>query len=281
MNAIKNINKLKIASAYPGLNFSSYIQRIKDFPILSIEEEKRLMNMWIKSKNLEAAHKLVTSHLKLVVKISLKFRNYGLPLMDVVSEGNIGLMKAVKKFKPSKGNRLSTYAMWWIKASIQDYIIKSWSIIKIGSGTLQKRLFSNISNIKNQIQIKGKILNKNKEYGILSSTYQAISLNKKLGNEGNTEFVDVVSSNKHSQEDCLTKRQVGKAKIFILKRAIAALNNREQDIISKRKLIDAPFALDKLSNRYKISSERVRQIEESALKKIKYFISRESIKNIV
>ena len=136
------MTEFNLPSTSAELSVSSYMQQVKKFPVLSQEEESSLVNSWLESNDLEAAHKLVTSHLRLVVKMALKFRNYGLPLMDIISEGNIGLMKAVKKFKPEKGNRLSTYAMWWIKASIQDYIVKSWSMVKIGSGVLQKKLFS-------------------------------------------------------------------------------------------------------------------------------------------
>ena len=142
------MSEFNLPSTSTELNLSSYMQQVKSFPMLSQEEESALVDSWIKNKDLGAAHKLVTSHLRLVVKMALKFRNYGLPLMDIISEGNIGLMKAVKKFKPEKGNRLSTYAMWWIKASIQDYIVKSWSMVKIGSGVLQKKLFSSVATFK-------------------------------------------------------------------------------------------------------------------------------------
>jgi len=240
-------------------NFATYARNISKFPVLSQKVESQLIYSWIKNKSLSAAHQLVASHLKLVVKIALKYRNYGLPLMDVISEGNIGLMKAVKKFRPEKGNRLSTYAMWWIKASIQNYIVKSWSIVKIGSGILQEKLFSSVSK------------NRNKGSSILENSYHTISLNEKLGQEADTEFIDIISDSTESHEENIANQQIKDYRMILLDNAINALNKREQDIIKHRKLSERPITLDVLSKKYSVSSERIRQIEESALKKIRYF----------
>ena len=261
------MSDITLPSVLSESNVAVYMQQVKRFPILSQEEESRLVNLWIKDKNLEAAHKLVTSHLRLVIKMALKFRNYGLPLMDIISEGNIGLMKAVKKFKPEKGNRLSTYAIWWIKASIQDYIIKSWSMVKVGSGILQKKLFSNISKFKKKIQSE----NDDSIDPILENSYQTVSLNERLGNEEAAEFIDTISDSSESHEESFANKQVKDSRVKILNKAISMLSDREQDIIRQRKLSENPITLDVLSEKYNVSSERIRQIEESALKKIKNF----------
>lgn len=263
------MTEFNLPSTSTELSISSYMQQVKKFPMLSQEEESNLVNSWIKNNDLKAAHKLVTSHLRLVVKMALKFRNYGLPLMDIISEGNIGLMKAVKKFKPEKGNRLSTYAMWWIKASIQDYIVKSWSMVKIGSGVLQKKLFSSVANFKRKYgSIDTEV---EKVDSILENSYQAVSLNEKLGKEEGTEFIDTISDCTQTQEENVADMQVKNFRVNILKNAISTLNDREQDIIKQRKLSENPVTLDILSKKYNVSSERIRQIEESALKKIKSF----------
>lgn len=263
-------NNIVLSSILSESNVAVYMQQVKRFPILSQEEESALVDSWIKDKNLEAAHKLVTSHLRLVIKMALKFRNYGLPLMDMISEGNIGLMKAVKKFKPEKGNRLSTYAIWWIKASIQDYIMKSWSMVKVSSSILQKKLFSNISKLKEKI--KGE---DNSEIdAIIQNSYQTVSLNERLGDNEGTEFIDTISDFSESHEESFANKQIKNNRVKILNQAISSLNEREQDIIKQRKLSETPITLDVLSNKYNVSSERIRQIEEAALKKIKNFAIR-------
>ena len=259
-----------LLSTLPESNIAVYMQQIKKFPILSQEEESKLINLWIRNKNLKAAHKLVTAHLRLVIKLALKFRNYGLPLIDMISEGNIGLMKAVKKFKPEKGNRLSTYAIWWIKASIQEYIIKSWSMVKISSGVLQKKLFSNISRLKEKI--KG--VNNDEINNIIKNNYQTVSLNEKLDSNENTEFIDTISDFTESHEEKVANRQIKENRTKSLNQAINNLNRREQDIIKRRKLSETPVTLDVLSKKYNVSSERIRQIEESAIKKIKNFATK-------
>jgi RNA polymerase sigma-32 factor len=260
-------SKITLPSILSESNVAVYMQQVKKFPILSQEEENKLIHLWIKDKNLQAAHKLVTSHLRLVIKMALQFRNYGLPLMDMISEGNIGLMKAVRKFKPEKGNRLSTYAIWWIKASIQEYIIKSWSMVKVSSGILQKKLFSNISKLKDKIKEE----NDNEIDNIIKNSYQTVSLNERLDNDEGTEFIDTISDFSESHEESFANRQIKDNRVKILNQAINSLNDREQDIIKQRKLSETPVTLEVLSKKYNVSSERVRQIEESALKKIKNF----------
>jgi len=258
--------KTNLPSISSEQNISLYLQRIRKFPILSNEEEANLLYLWIHHRKLAAAHKLVTAHLRLVVKVALKFRHYGLPIMDIISEGNIGLMKAVKKFDPEKGSRLSTYAMWWIKASIQDYIIKSWSMVKVSSGILQKKLFTSIAKLKEKIESSDEEQDSN-----LKNNYQAIYLNEKLDKYQNTEFVDIISDNQELQDDNLANNQLKTERMLLLEKAINFLSPREKYIIENRKLSETPVTLELLSKKYNVSSERIRQIEESALKKIKSY----------
>ncbi|WPX95955.1 RNA polymerase factor sigma-32 [Candidatus Bandiella euplotis] len=266
-----------LTSAFIEPGLAAYMQQIKQFPMLSQEEESTLVKRWLEKSDIEAAHQLVMSHLRLVVKISLKFRSYGLPIMDIISEGNIGLMKAVKKFKPEKGNRLSTYAIWWIKACIQDYIIKSWSMLKISSGILQKKLFSNTAAIKRkigQLDYRQETEAQTKaEDSILENSYYVTSLNETLGDEHEHEVIDTISDNAQNQEEMFADNEEKKMRTNILKDAIKMLDEREQDIIKQRKLSETPITLDVLSKKYGVSSERIRQIEEIALKKIKDFIT--------
>jgi RNA polymerase sigma-32 factor len=245
---------------------AKYMQQVKSFPMLSQEEELKFANDWIENKNLKSAHKLVTSHLRLVVKIAMNFRTYGLPIMDLISEGTIGLMKAVKKFQPKKGNRLSTYAMWWIKACIQEYIVKSWSMLKIGSSILQKKLFSNLNGSKEKIL---NYENRNFRSTVSNSDYYVRSLNEPIGDGQNSEFIDIISDDAQNQEEILTETEEKNIKKNSLKIAIKKLNDREKDILNSRKLSEKPLTLDILSKRYNVSSERIRQIEEIAIKKIR------------
>ena len=262
------MSDIALPSIFAGTTVASYMQKIRNFPLLSQEEELKLIMDWIEKSDIKAAHKLVTSHLRLVVKIALKFRDYGLPLMDIISEGNIGLMKAVKKFRPEKGNRLSTYAMWWIRACIQDYIVKSWSMVKVSSSILQKKLFSSLENLKKKIGYVDDAKAEKKE-GILNNSCYSVSLNKKLGYETETELMDIVSDDSQNHEECIANNQEKNLRLGILKNAISGLSDREQDIIKQRKLSEAPVTLDVLSRKYNVSSERIRQIEEVAIKKIK------------
>ncbi len=268
-NRLLNMTNVALSSVFSETSVIRYMQQIKQFPILSQEEEAELVETWLKKADIKAAHQLVTSHLRLVVKIALKFRSYGLPMMDVISEGNIGLMKAVKKFKPEKGNRLSTYAMWWIKACIQEYIIKSWSMLKISSGTLQKKLFSNAATLRKKISDAG--FEVEAQDSILESSYHVTSLNQKLGDEREDEMIDIISDNVENHEELLANSQEKNLRLGVLRDAIRRLDIREQDIIQQRKLSETPVTLDVLSKKYNISSERIRQIEEVAMQKIKNF----------
>ena len=265
------MSNIALPSVFAETTVASYMQQIRKFSVLSQEEESKLVMDWIERSDIKAAHKLVTSHLRLVVKIALKFCSYGLPLMDMISEGNIGLMKAVKKFKPEKGNRLSTYAMWWIKACIQDYIIKSWSMVKVSSSVLQKKLFSSIENLRKKIgYVDAKI---EKKESILSNSYYSVSLNQKLGDERKEELMDTISDDTINQEDLTANNQEKKLRLGVLRNAISSLSDREQDIIKQRKLSETPITLDVLSKKYNVSSERIRQIEEAAIQKVKQLVT--------
>lgn len=242
-------------------NIHDYLKIISKFPILTRVEEKMYFKEYIISNNINSVHKLVTSHLRIVVSIALKYRNYGLPLFDLISEGNIGLMKAVKKFNPSKGVRLSTYAMWWIKSFIQDYIIKSWSILKISSSILQKKLFTSAVALKKKIKFFDHMQN-----------FQAIAINKHI-NDSDTEVGDLIADKNSSIEENFIEKSEQKFKFENLNKAIVQLSKRERSIIISRRVNEQSITLKKLSIKYSISSERVRQIEKSALKKIRKIIS--------
>ena len=250
-------------------NLSSYINKISQFPMLTKQEEGALLVKYLEKSDINAAHKLVTSHLRLVVSIAIKFRSYGLPIMDLVAEGNIGLMKAVKKFKQKKGTRLSTYAMWWIRAVIQDYILKYWSILKISSNVLQKKLFSSVESLKHKISSHDN--NKKKLYNI-DNHFQTLSLNEKIEKGGITELVDIIPGSTSDQEEIIISTEEKNRKSISFQKAFQKLNSREREIITKRKLVDKPTTLEQLSSQFAISSERVRQIEEHAIKKMKKYI---------
>lgn len=242
---------------------SNYLEKVGTIPILTKVEEKKYVNLYLTFNNIQAAHILIKSHLKLVVSIAFKYKNYGIPIADLISEGNIGLMKAIKKFKPDKGTRLSTYAMWWIKSCIQEYIIKSWSIIKISSSILQKKLFSNNNHFRK------KNTNSNSEYQYKIS--QTVSMNKNIGNT-NIELSNIVSDIEPSVEDNYSIIQEKNNRYKILHKSLSILSNREKSIIKLRKLSETSVTLKTLSIKYNISSERVRQIENTAFNKIKKFI---------
>jgi len=267
-----------------------YMNKINKFPILTPEEEYKYAKMK-DAGNLDAAKMLITSHLRLVVKIAAKYRNYGLPLSDVIAEGNIGLMRAVKGFDPEKGFKLATYAMWWIRATIQEYILKSWSLVKIGTTAAQKKLFFNLNKIKNKIlsSTNRKVLNPQEISQIaheLSVTKDEvteldqrlncsdISLHKKIQNqEGETELIELIAADQPNQEIIVAEKREKETRQKILLQALSTLNDREKDIIQKRRLSENSTTLEKLSQKYKISRERIRQIEARALEKMKVFFS--------
>ena len=265
-------------------SLSSYLTQIKKFPILSAEEEYMLAKSWKNRGDLKSAQKLVTSHLRLVAKIAMGYRGYGLPISEMVSEGNIGLMKAVKKFEPEKGFRLATYAMWWIKASIQEYILRSWSLVKMGTTTAQKKLFFNLKKIKNQLSVNNlgdlkqehveeisKRLNVKKEE-VVSMNRRLIgkekSLNDPIKDGDGTEWQDWIVDDKIDHELKLSQKQEFTQRKKLMNESINILNSREKEILIARKLSDNTSTLEDLSKKYNISRERIRQIETKAFEKL-------------
>ncbi|MBT3901438.1 MAG: RNA polymerase sigma factor RpoH [Pelagibacteraceae bacterium] len=279
--------RLPILSSEGNLAF--YLQEIKKFPILTAEEEYMLAKRYKEHDDTKAAHKLVTSHLRLVAKIAMGYRGYGLPVTDLISEGNVGIMQAVKKFDPERGFRLATYAMWWIRAQIQEYVLHSWSLVKIGTTAAQKKLFFNLKKLKNQLSSidSGDLSPENareiasrlnvKEAEVLDMNNRLFSgdqsLNTKVGDEGDTEWQDMIIDSNDTQDNILehTNELTYRKKIF--EQALDVLNDREKEIISLRKLRDKPVKLEELSKKFNISRERVRQIEEKAFEKLQKQVS--------
>lgn len=268
-------------------SFLHYLKEIQKFPLLTPEEEYEYGMRYKNTGDQEAARMLVQSHLRLVVKMAGKFKNYGLSLPDLVAEGNLGLIQAVKKFDPTKGFRFSTYAMWWIRANIQEYVLRSWSLVKIGTTVAQKKLFFNLHKIKKRIQgaslsgtldpkhieIIAKDLNVSQREVIdMNSRLQQpdSSLNAIIGDEENgNEIIDSIAAIQATQEDIAIENQEHSRQETMLKIALASLNEREKDIVIKRMMSENPPTLEDLSQAYKISRERVRQIEASAIEKIR------------
>jgi len=276
---------------------SQYLIRIKKFPMLQAEEEYMLAKSWKERGDLKSAEKLVTSHLRLVAKIAMGYRGYGLPVSEMISEGNIGLMQAVKKFDPERGFRLATYAMWWIKANIQEYILRSWSLVKIGTTTAQKKLFFNLRKLKNQIAPKSEgDLRKEHVDEIADrlnvSKDEVISMNRRLAgqekslnafvSEDGDEWQDWIADKSMDQELIVSQNQELSERKDLLYQSMDILNDREREIINARKLSDEPVTLDELSKKYKISRERIRQIENKAFEKIqKYMLNAAKSKNLL
>ena len=267
---------------------AAYLSQIKKFPMLAAEEEYMLAKNWQSTGNVKSAEKLVTSHLRLVAKIAMGYKGYGLPLNEMISEGNVGLMQAVKKFEPEKGFRLATYAMWWIKASIQEYILRSWSLVKIGTTTAQKKLFFNLKKIKNQIspQSEGDLRKEHVEdiaKRLSVSEDEVVSMNRRLSGkeqslnapigEDGDEWQDWVVDNEMDHDLKIAQSDEMEQRKDLLQDSIKVLNEREKKILYSRRLTDEPVTLDELSKKYKISRERVRQIEEKALEKLQKEIS--------
>ena len=265
-------------------NLSSYMRQIKKFPLLEVKNEYMLAKAWKDQGDVKAAHKLVTSHLRLVAKIASGYRGYGLPLSDLISEGNIGMMHAVKRFEPDKGFRLATYAMWWIKASIQEYILRSWSLVKIGTTAAQKKLFFNLKKIKSKISAldesdltpeqvdkistelsvpKKEVISMNRR--ISGSDY---SLNAPLTKDGEGEWQDWLEDDTQNQEASFAETEEYLLKKNIMNDALKVLSDREKDIICERQLNENPLTLEDLSLRYGVSRERIRQIESKAFEKL-------------
>ena len=266
-----------------------YLQEIKKFPILTAKEEFMLAKRYKEYGDTKAAHKLVTSHLRLVAKIAMGYRGYGLPVTDLISEGNVGIMQAVKRFDPEKGFRLATYAMWWIRAQIQEYVLHSWSLVKIGTTAAQKKLFFNLRKLKNQLTSidSGNLSPENvreiatrldvKEVEVIDMNNRLYggdqSLNVQVSKEADTEWQDMLVDQNEIQDEILEKKNELSYRKKIFKKALEVLNEREKEIITLRKLREKPLKLEELSAKFNISRERVRQIEEKALKKLQKEVS--------
>ena len=262
---------------------SAYLAQIKKFPMLAAEEEYMLAKNWKTTGNIKSAEKLVTSHLRLVAKIAMGYKGYGLPVNEMISEGNVGLMQAVKKFKPEKGFRLATYAMWWIKASIQEYILRSWSLVKIGTTTAQKKLFFNLKKIKNQIaprsegdlrdehvaEIADKLDVRKDEVVSMNRRLSGkeFSLNSPIGEDGD-EWQDWLVDKELDHDLRFAQQEEMKQRKDLLSDSIKILNDREKEILYARRLNEEPITLENLSKKYKISRERIRQIENKAFEKL-------------
>ena len=279
----KTIN-LNLPSIAIDGGLAGYLTQIKKFPILSPEEEYMLAKRWKKRGDLKSAQKLITSHLRLVAKIAMGYRGYGLPVNEMISEGNIGLMQAVKKFEPEKGFKLATYAMWWIKASIQEYILRSWSLVKMGTTSAQKKLFFNLKKIKNQlapnnmgdlkiehVEEISKRLNVKKDE-VISMNRRLLgkekSLNAPIKDENGGEWQDWLVDDKIDQELKFSHQQELTLRKKLMDDSMNILNAREKEILTARRLSDEVATLEDLSKKYKISRERIRQIETKAFEKL-------------
>ncbi|MEE8188103.1 MAG: RNA polymerase sigma factor RpoH [Kiloniellales bacterium] len=274
-------------------NLSRYLQDIRKFPMLEADEEYMLAKRWTEDGDIESAHKLVTSHLRLVAKIAMGYRGYGLPLSELISEGNVGMMQAVKRFDPERGFRLATYAMWWIRASIQEYVLHSWSLVKMGTTAAQKKLFFNLRKLKGQMQAidegdlqpeqvakiaetlavsEGDVIDMNRRLAAPDH-----SLNAPLRIDGDGEWQDWLVDETESQETMLAEsEELGKRR-KLLEAAMETLNERERHILQERRLQDRPTTLEELSQQYGISRERVRQIEVRAFEKLQKAIRNAAI----
>jgi RNA polymerase sigma-32 factor len=276
-------NALAVMSPEGGL--SRYLSEIRKFPMLPKDEEFMLAKRWQEHQDAEAAHKMVTSHLRLVAKIAMGYRGYGLPIGEVISEGNVGLMQAVKKFDPDKGFRLATYAMWWIRASIQEYILRSWSLVKMGTTAAQKKLFFNLRKAKSEIAAlqEGDLRPEQvsviaTKLGVLDEEVVSMnrrlsggdaSLNSPLRSDSESEWQDwLVDDQTPSQESVIADTQETNLRMSLLEAAMTELSDRERHILTERRLKDEPTTLEELASEYGVSRERVRQIEVRAFEKL-------------
>ena len=277
------VNQLSVMSPDGGL--SRYLTEIRKFPMLAKDQEFMLAQRWKEHQDTDAAHQMVTSHLRLVAKIAMGYRGYGLPIGEVISEGNVGLMQAVKKFEPDKGFRLATYAMWWIRASIQEYILRSWSLVKMGTTAAQKKLFFNLRKAKSQISAfeEGDLHPEHvsaiaTKLGVLDS--EVISMNRRLSgpdsslnaplrSDSESEWQDWLQDETQvSQESVLAETEEHTIRMSLLDEAMKELSDRERHILTERRLKDDPTTLEELASEYGVSRERVRQIEVRAFEKL-------------
>ena len=288
---MENVSALNGIDFSPEINMIRYLQKIRQYPILTQEEEYTLAVKYQQTKNPEIAKVLVTSHLRLVVKVVSKYKGYGLSTAEMISEGNIGLLYAVEKFEPEKGFRFSTYALWWIKASVQKYILNSWSLVKIGTTAAQKKLFFNLRKIKNKLnliddrELSPKVLGgiaKSLDVSVQDVTDMNMRLKSHDGSlnmvidsssDSGSEWLDFIADGKPNQEETLAYSETMKYRRMLFNQALVCLNKREKDILFKRRLCDRAVTLDDLSKVYHISKERVRQIELNSIKKIKKAIA--------
>ncbi|HEY2132831.1 MAG TPA: RNA polymerase sigma factor RpoH [Acetobacteraceae bacterium] len=273
-----------VINVAPEGNLTRYLQEIRKFPMLSPDEELALSKKWRDTEDMEAAHKLVTSHLRLVAKIAMGYRGYGLPVGELISEGNVGMMQAVKRFDPDRGFRLATYAMWWIRAAIQEYILHSWSLVKMGTTAAQKKLFFNLRRLKGQMQaIDDGDLKPDQvariahvldvpEQDVVSMNRRLSapdhSLNAPVRADSEGEWQDWLVDESDSQETEIAEREEMSGRKTLLTGALKSLNDRERHILIERRLKDNPTTLEDLSQQYAISRERVRQIEVRAFEKL-------------
>ena len=278
--------KAHLPAISPDQGLRAYMQEIQKFPILEPDEEYNLAKRWTEQGDYEAAHQLVTSHLRLVAKIAGTYRGYGLPMNEVIAEGNIGLMQAVKKFEPEKGFRLSTYAMWWIRAAIQEFVLRSWSLVKMGTSAAQKKLFFNLKKAKRRIhdmedgrnlspdevsQIARELDVNEQDVIDMDNRMSANDqhLNARINHDGEgAEWGDLLADDRENQEEILGEHEEFMQKREMMLEAMGELNTREQEIIRDRRLREDPLTLEEISKRYSISRERVRQIEARALEKM-------------
>lgn len=283
---MENLTALTGLDFSPEINLARYLQNIRKYPILSQEDEYNLAVKYRETHNREIAYELVTSHLRLVVKVVSRYRGYGLPVSEMISEGNIGLLYAIDKFEPDKGFRFSTYALWWIKASVQKYILNSWSLVKLGTTAAQKKLFFNLRKIKNSLnltddrELSSEVL-KDIARSLDVSVQEVTDMNTRLkahdgslnavidnDSDSGAEWQDFISDGKPNQEECFAYRETMNYRRRLFSQAINVLNPREKDILFKRRLSEENITLDDLSRTYNISKERVRQIELNSIRKV-------------
>ena len=297
---MSNVDNMNLSLVSPDNNLGRYLDHIKKFPMLEAGEEYLLAKDWLEKQDTKAAHKLVTSHLRLVAKIAMGYRGYGLPIADLIAEGNIGMMHAVKKFDPEKGFRLATYAMWWIKAAIQEFVLRSWSQVKIGTTASQKKLFFNLRKIKgkinaledgdltpNQVNHIAKTLDVSED-DVVSMNRRMLggdhSLNSQINRQDGeeAEWQDMLTDERDNQETQYVNHQEKNIRNKMMLEALEYLKPREKDIIIKRRLTENPKTLEDLSQEYKVSRERIRQIETKAFEKLqKAMINASKSKNLL
>ena len=280
-------NYANLPAPTPEGGLNRYMQEIRKFPLLEPEEEYMLAKRWVEEQDTEAAHKMVTSHLRLAAKIAMGYRGYGLPVSDLISEGNVGLMQGVKKFEADRGFRLATYAMWWIKASIQEYILRSWSLVKMGTTAAQKKLFFNLRRMKKNLDAyedtdlhpddvnkiatdlgvpEQEVVNMNRR--MMMGGDGSLNVPMRNGEEGSGEWMDWLTDDRPLQDETVADAEEKEVRHDMLLEAMDALNEREQHILTERRLTENPQTLEELSQVYSVSRERIRQIEVRAFEKL-------------